>query len=147
MPRFYEGTLEERRGRLLAWLNIDRPQGSTRNAVTVVFDGSGANFGRPESGCARVIFTRGESADDCLKRMVEQSPDKKTFVVVSDDKDIKLYARALGAGVLGVREFAAELFNRRVKKTKAAAGAGEGKYISLTQTQKINKEFEGIWLR
>ncbi|MBI4310074.1 MAG: NYN domain-containing protein [Candidatus Omnitrophica bacterium] len=149
VPRFCEGTLEDRRLRLLAWLNIVRPQGSARNAVTVVFDGDPRYFGRPPCGCARVIFTAGESADDCLKRMVERSPAKKKLVVVSDDKDIKLYARALGAGVLGVGEFAADLVRRRDKKTKTrpvSVKGAEGKHISLTQAQKINKEFERIWL-
>ena len=152
VPRLSGGTLEEGRRRLLAWLNIDRPQGSARNAVTVVFDGDSRHFGRPASGCVRVIFTQDESADDCIKRAVEQSPDKKKFVVISDDKGIKLYVRALGAGVLGVREFAAGLLKRTVKQSKAHAAkadaaTGGDKYIPLTRAQKINKELEQIWLQ
>ena len=151
VPLWCEGMLEDRRRKLIAWLNVARPHGSIRNTVTVVFDGKPQHYGGHSSGEAKVVFTAGESADDCIKRMVERCPDKKKFMVISDDKGIKLYVRALGAGVLSVREFAADLFQRRAGPLKArttkAGPPGENKYISLTQTQKINKEFEGIWLQ
>lgn len=145
-----EATLEEGRGLLLAWLNASAPQGSSRNAVTVVFDGNAEHFSAPATGAAKVVFTRGESADDYIKRVVERSADKKKFVVVSDDKGIKLYVRALGAGVLSVREFAAGLFKSAGAKTDTSKGGRRGdggKYVSLTQAQKINKELEKLWLK
>ena len=96
------GTLEAQRQALLNWIVACSPQGSLQNPVTVIFDGKDEFFGSHVSGSVQVIFSRGESADDLIKKIVEQYPFKKNLVVVSNDKDIKLYVRALGAGVLSV---------------------------------------------
>ena len=49
-----------------------RPQGSVNNQVTVVFDGHPDHFGGTSQGEIRVIFSDGCSADDKIKRMVEE---------------------------------------------------------------------------
>ena len=59
----------------------------------------------PAQGMIRVIFSDGCSADDHIKRMVEEDADHKNCVVVSDDKDIFLYARSLGAKIMSVAAF------------------------------------------
>lgn len=134
---------------MVLWINSQRPQGSAANSVTVVFDGSTEHFGGMDGGIARVVFTQGESADDYIKAAVDAAPQKKKYVVVSDDKAIKLYVRAQGAGVMGAREFAPGLFKASgAKNTGGKSGAGHaGKKISLAQEQKINKELEDFWLR
>ena len=98
MPAFRDLPLEEGRRGLLRWIDHARPQGSVNNQVTVVFDGHPDHFGSGHAqGEIRVIFSDGCSADDKIKRMVEEDADQKNCVVVSDDKDIFLYARSLGA--------------------------------------------------
>jgi hypothetical protein len=112
------------------------------NQVTVVFDGHPDHYGAmPQEGDIRVIFSDGCSADDKIKRMVEEDKDRKNCVVVSDDKDIFLYARALGARVMSVPAF--------TTKTPVIHGRQEsgGKHISLSRQEKINKELSGIWLK
>jgi predicted RNA-binding protein with PIN domain len=146
VSRLVNRPLEEARQGLLLWLTAARPQGSARNKVTVVFDGKSEHLSfPPASGEIRVVFTCQESADDYIKRLVEESGDPKKFVVISDDKDIKLYVRALGAGVLSVREFAADLFQRKAGGVKAKPSAGSTKYITVTQANKINSELERVW--
>ena len=142
------GSLEDRRQGLLRWIAAAGPQGSRRNRVTVVFDGNEAYAGGDGAQAdVRVVFSRGQTADDCIKAIVERARDPKGFVVVSDDKDIKLYVRALGAKVSSVKEFAADLFKRPAKGIKASAAAESGRKISLVQADKINKELEKIWLK
>ena len=70
-------------------------------------------------------------------------------MVVSDDKGITLYVRAQGAGIMSVKEFAAGLFPLRSSGPRMHKGKKEqpAKYISITETQKINKEFAKIWIK
>ena len=99
VPRFYEGTLEERRGRLLAWLNTARPQGSVRNAVTVVFDGP-QRFLPREKGLLVVLYSRPkQAADAVIERLVYQASDRTQMVVVTRDRAEADLVRGLGARV------------------------------------------------
>lgn len=125
-----------------------KPQGNLANGVTVVFDGSQEFSGTQVIHGMKVVFSRGQSADELIKRIVEEYP-KKSVVVVSDDKDIKLYVRALGASVLSVNDFKA----KAVKKSRASFNGQEqkdkaqGKNLSLIQQNKINIEFTKIWIK
>lgn len=130
---------------MLNWISGYSPQGSSNNGVTVIFDGKEEFFGSHQSGSIKVIFSKGESADDLIKKMVEQYPFKKNVVVVSNDKDITLYVRALGAKVLSVKEFTVSLSKKPATPVKK--GSSSSKYISLTDQAKINKEFERIWIK
>ena len=104
-PDLNRGTLENQRLALIRWISQSSPQGSAQNSVMIVFDGKEEFFGSHSSGSIKVVFSKGQSADDLIKKIVEQYPHKKNVVVVSNDKDITLYVRALGAGVLSVKEF------------------------------------------
>jgi len=137
--------LEDGRRGLLRWIDHSRPQGSVNNQVTVVFDGHPDHFGGMSQGDIRVIFSDGCSADDKIKLMVEEDATRKNCVVVSDDKDIFLYARSLGARVMSVAAFTSRPAGP-VARSPKGQGAG-GKYISLSRQEKINKELEGFWLK
>ena len=132
--------LEDGRRGLLKWIENSRPQGSVNNQVTVVFDGNPDYYGSSPQGETRVIFSDGCSADDKIKRMVEEMPARKNCVVVSDDKDIFLYARSLGARVMSVAAFTS-----KSRETHGRQDPG-GKYISLSRQEQINKEFFRLWL-
>ncbi len=95
----------------------------------------------------QVLFSKGQSADDLIKKIVEQYPLKKNLVIVSNDKDIKLYVRALGASVLSVKEFtmSVEKKSRPLSNDQKSEQASANKYVSLTDQAKINKELKGIW--
>jgi len=131
------------------------------NQVTVVFDGHPDHFGwkgtvplssRGQSPLdIRVIFSDGCSADDQIKLMVEEDRDPKNCVVVSNDKDIFIYARSLGARVMSVEAFTGKgtvPFNSRGQSpSNYKRQETGGKYISLIRQEKINKELSGIWLK
>lgn len=111
------------------------------NQVTVVFDGHPDHFGSMSQGEIKAIFSDGCSADDKIKHMVEEDLNRKNCVVVSDDKDIFLYARSLGARVMSVAAFTS-----KPKGVRARQDSGE-KYITLSRQEKINKELARIWLK
>ena len=149
-PDLDRGTLESQRLGLIAWISRSNPQGSAQNSITVVFDGKEEFFGSHAGGHVRVVFSRGQSADDVIKKMVEQYPHKKSVVVVSNDKDITLYVRALGAAVLSVKEFlgtASRKTSRPLSNDQRAKAATASKYVSLTDQTKINQELEKIWIK
>jgi hypothetical protein len=143
MEAFRDLPLEDGRCGLLRWIGDSRPQGSVNNQVTVVFDG--AEGSDSLHGEIRVIFSDGCSADDKIKRMVEEMPTKKNCVVVSDDKDIFLYARSLGTKVMSVAAFTSVRARASLSPTRGQ-DPGE-KYISLSRQEKINKELRFFWLK
>jgi predicted RNA-binding protein with PIN domain len=147
IPAFRDLPLEDGRKGLLRWIDQARPQGSLKNQVTVVFDGHPDHFGAAPHGDIRIIFSDGCSADDQIKHMVEEDADQKNCVVVSDDKDIFLYARSLGARIMSVRAFTAKNAKGTVPlRLRGQSPSGE-KYISLSGQEKINEEFARIWLK
>ena len=80
--------------------------GSQNNKVWVVFDGF-PDQSNLDLNCANieVVFSRRESADDRIKKIIEKSSNPKCLVVVSDDKEIIFYAKGFNARVLSVRAF------------------------------------------
>jgi len=144
--------LEDGRRGLLRWIGQARPQGSVNNQVTVVFDGHPDHFGSTAmagqagpQGEIKVIFSDGCSADDKIKRMVEEMPARQNCVVVTDDKDIFLYARSLGARVMSVPAFTGR-DTKSFVSAKARQESG-GKNISLSRQEKINQELRSFWLK
>jgi hypothetical protein len=62
-------------------------------------------------------------------------------VVVTDDKDIFLYARSLGARVMSVAAFTFKPKRLHIRQDPG------GKYIPLSRQEKITQELKGIWLK
>ena len=142
MPLSARKKLEDHRQHLIQWIESCRPQGSLRNAVTIVFDGKTDVWGGMGSGSAsvRVFFAHGQSADEKIIRMVEEAAHKKNVVVVTDDRSLKYAVRALGAKVSGVQTFLGQ-------GSSAPAGRVEsGKNISKISEHKITSELTEIWL-
>ena len=96
------------RQKLIQFLERERPQGSLRNRVTVVFDGQadvvGDWRGAPHQSI-RVIFTQGESADERILKLVEGEKAPNQIVVVTDDRELSYRARQLRSKTLPVKEF------------------------------------------
>lgn len=132
--------LEDQRQYLIQWLESRAPQGSARNAVTVVFDGRTDVWSPSVSSAVRVIFAQGQSADDKIIAMVEEAANKKNIVVVTDDRALQYAVRALGAKVSGVQTFLGQGASARVGRPES------GKNISKTLEHKITSEFTRIWV-
>ena len=148
MPSLRDLPLEAGRSGLLRWIAQARPHGSRNNDLTVIFDGHPDHFGGNAAGEIRVIFSDGCSADDHIKYMVDNITDRKNCVVVSDDKDVFLYARSLGAQIMTVAAFTSRSAHEiHGKPGRDASGGSNGKYISLSGQEQINKELSSIWLK
>ncbi len=142
MPLPFEALnkLEDQRQQLIQWIESRAPQGSARNAVTVVFDGRTDVWSPSASSTVRVIFAQGQSADEKLIQMVEEAAHRKNIVVVTDDRSLQRSVRTLGAKVSGVQAFLEQGSPARVTRPES------GKNISKTLEHKITSEFTQIWV-
>ncbi len=76
--------------------------------ISVVFDGAPeTNFPDGSSYKSVRIFynARGSNADERIKRIVEASKERRTLIVVTDDRQLASYVRKCGAPVQGCRRF------------------------------------------
>lgn len=144
-------SLEDGRRHLIRFIQDARPQGSARNSVTLVFDGQeGICFPDFSSG-VQVIFSKGESADDVIKRLVEDSLSARDIILVTDDRDLLYFCRTLGAGIWSVAQFLAQ--GRKTKERLCArtgregASGKDGKNISCTVEARVNRELRDLWLK
>lgn len=125
------------------------------NQVTIVFDGrddfnlSGALTENRGRNPIKIIFSKGESADETIKRMLDGSANPRQSVVVTDDKAIIFFSRSLGATAMPVCEFLGQeekQLNKRLPKQRRQKNA-ELLKIELThqQQESINQELRRIW--
>lgn len=140
--------IKDTRFALQELIRINRLCGSLKNTVTIVFDGW------PDSGCAfregmgiDIIFSHDQSADQWIKRYLESKTNQKNTIVVSDDREIKSFARSCGAKVEGVEDFL-----RIEAKSKSALDYLSKKDsqkhdLNYTQAEQINRELKKIWLK
>ncbi|MFH0935314.1 MAG: NYN domain-containing protein [Candidatus Omnitrophota bacterium] len=131
----------EQRAAFIEFMHSNKLTGSPNNSVTIVFDGY------PDSGLLEedfkdinIIFSRRQSADERIKAIVERSAGAKNIVVVSNDKEIKFFARSLGANVLAVEEFIGQ------KKKKRTASQPLKPELKPSQMHSINRELRKLWL-
>lgn len=141
--------LEAGREGLIHLLESQRPQGSLNNKVTIVFDGQSSVFGTQDRAGIRIIFTAGHSADEEIKNLVGHLANKKNIVVVTNDKQIQYYIRAVGAKICSVQDFLkkANLSKDEGKTEKKKAHLKPNiKEIPHSTVQKINLELKKLWL-
>jgi len=142
--------LETERDALTTLLTAQRPQGSSNNKVTVVYDGVAGHYAdNRQSGGIKTIFSQNGSADDKIKDIVDHAQRKNDIVVVSDDRSLRYYVRALGAQVLGVKAFLRQgvsVLGSADRGKVPARNRRAGKRISKTLESTINQEMHQVWV-
>ncbi len=125
-------------------IRINRLCGSPKNKVTVVFDGypDYAFSNNLDRSGIDVVFSRKETADERIRKIVENSANPKNMVVVSDDKEIRFFIKSIGAQPLAVEDFVAVKEVSRQQKQ----GLLEAE-LTHSQMHKINEELRKIWLK
>ncbi len=155
MPVLKLDKLEDQRRNLVHFIEQRSPQGSSKNCVTIVFDGDQDVFGGMKSTAATILFSQGESADDKIRSIVAEAKNTKNIVVVTDDRDIHYAVGALGAKAIGVSQFLSKgqpagkkkpIAQTNTKQAKKVSPESE-KYISKTDESKITSELGKIWLK
>jgi predicted RNA-binding protein with PIN domain len=127
---------------LIQFLRLEKPCGSLKNKVTIVFDGYSNDFSLRGLEF-EVIFSCEESADDKIRKMLENSPAPKSLVVVSDDRQIRDNARLCGVAALKVEQF----LKPPTTKPGFLKADQEKAPLSYSAAHKINEELRKIWLK
>jgi predicted RNA-binding protein with PIN domain len=126
---------------LILYIKKHKLTGSHNNKVIVVFDGAFQIEAKREAEF-EVIFSGERSADDLIKARIDKIKNSKyplsEVIVVSDDREIRDYAKKQGA----VSERAVD-FVKRVKETARE----ESKDISYPLQKEITDELRKIWLK
>lgn len=126
--------LEKARDYLIQFSKVYVP-----DEVVIVFDGK---EGVPSvlSSTSYVRFTRGESADEYIKRAVEKEKDRSRIFVVTNDKSIVGYVRYLGARVMTPDEFMGGPKHRN-------KSISDKDTIPEIEKKRINEELLELWLK
>jgi len=127
----------------LRFIITERLTGSRKNKVTVVFDGFSSEAQKIQSSSEiDVIFARNESADEKIREIIERAANVKNIVVVSDDKEIKFFAKSCGGRTATVEEFLAP--SKKIEEKEEEIVKPE---LSYSQMHKINQELKKVWLK
>jgi len=90
-----------------------------------------------------IIFSKSETADERIKKIVEKIGNPNNTLVVSDDKEIIFFAKSFGAKVLNIQEF--------INRAKYLIGSEKKEpmkpELNYSQIHKINQELRQIWLK
>jgi predicted RNA-binding protein with PIN domain len=138
---------------LLDFIRVNKLCGKLANCATVVFDGFTdlRNHGslKPDID---VVFSRQDSADERIQKMIERAPQPKNLVVVSDDKEIAFFAASRRARPMSVEEFVSRAPGIRLLRAQDKQGSkgqkdDAGPKVSYSEMHKINSELRKIWLK
>jgi len=125
---------------LIQFIISDKIFRNPRNSVTVIFDGYCHDQRQYGDYGVKVIFSGDISADDKIRQVIESSANRKNMVAVSDDKEIRLFARAFKVKAMAVDEFIPEPVKANADDSVAKTD------LTYTQIEKINKELRKLWL-
>ncbi len=142
-------TLEDGRAALIGFIRECRPQGRGADILTVVFDGREDVAGLHAEPGTRVVFTRATSADDKIRDMVEDAPDPRRVICVTDDRELALACAHRGAEVWTVARFLGSGRDQDIPgvcRKNARAADGDEKNISSAEAGRIARELTGLWL-
>lgn len=123
---------------LIYFISEKHLTGSTRNRVTIIFDGhQPAGFRNPQPRF-QIRFSNNLTADEVIRKLVAGHKQPGNLIVVSDDREIRDCVGALGARTVGSREFLTG--GRRMP-----AGGGDKK-LDPGLGREITDELSRYWL-
>jgi len=145
--KFSASTLEGRRNKLIEFISHNRPHGSIRNSVTVVFDCKSKNpydcgsYNKSHIDGIEIIFSDGVMlADDIIAEIVDNDKNPYEITVVTNDKGIRRRTAPSGA-----KHESVEMFLSKGSKQKNMKRAQEA--VDSGVKDDINEEFEKLWLK
>ena len=141
---FSRQKLPDARAALIHFIEVNRPHGSLRNSITIVFDGKDGVTSCGGTQEVVVVFSRGKSADEHIKEMVGNARQPRAIQVVTDDRDIAFSCRQHGATIMTVHDFIGKGRSKHNKEKKRSSIASE---LSYSQSKEITEELSKIWLR
>jgi len=124
-------------------IKTGRLTGSLKNKVCLVFDGYPSPEAEKSDSHIEIVFSRKITADEKIRKMVEESGMRKNIVVVSSDREIKMAVKSLGARCISVEEFICEKKKFSVPRDKETFKSD----LNYSQIERINQELKKLWLK
>lgn len=129
---------------LISLIESNKLCGSRKNKITVVFDGYPKAFGSSYTdGYLEVVFACEISADERIRKIVEQARIPQNIVVVSDDREIQTFAKMAGAAVVGAEDF---LWRKESARQRNKPEALESD-LTYSEMSRITLELRKLWLK
>ena len=138
----YLNKFKDSRYGLLRFIRDNHLTGSMKNSVLVVFDGYRGNIELGSELGIEVIFSQEESADEKIKKLIQNNPNNKSTIVVSDDREIRFFVKGYNSGTMTVEDFISVS-----KKNKQRKGEYVKEELSYSQRLKIDRELAKLWLK
>jgi len=141
--------LKEGREAFFSFCETVRPQGSIRNRLIVVLDGADDVFGFESRYSFKIIYSRGCSADDEIRRLIESFDNAKNAVVVTNDLELARSVRALGAKTMSTKDFLKKKTIQKPLKLKSGVdrGSTDEAHLNVVEREGITEELRRIWLK
>jgi len=135
-------SLSDKRSYLVFLLEDFRRTTSLNNKISVVFDGrEDVISSEVLSRRIEVMFSKGESADLLIKKLVKNSPNPRNILVITEDKAIINYVRSRGAN----SEKSSEFLKNLKKKLKKKRELEDNFKIDTFKAYQITEELRRIW--
>jgi len=122
---------------LISYIRQKKLTGSKNNKVCIVFDGNPRLDALSERQF-QILFSCEKDADSIIKEKIQKAKNKRQIVIVSDDREIRSFAKAQGANLLSVADF----IKVKQKQTKEP-----DKDISYSLQREITEELRKIWVK
>lgn len=110
--------------------------------ITVVFDGYSKNLSIDYNRRVKIIYSHELTADEKIRKILEQKKNKKNLIVVSDDREIVEFTKILGGNILNVEKFLEIV--APIKKEEKVKNI-EFKNIEYNLKTKIEKELSNYY--
>ncbi|MCM8804910.1 MAG: NYN domain-containing protein [Candidatus Omnitrophica bacterium] len=107
---------------------------------TVVFDGFPSQISFHTKTRIKIIYSHDITADEKIRKIIENKKNKKQIFIVSDDRQIREFTKIIGANPLKVMEFF-EIVYPIKKKEKIMKEKEIDDFIKV----KIEKELENFY--
>jgi predicted RNA-binding protein with PIN domain len=145
---FLSSTLDGKRNKLLEFIQFNRPHGSLKNSVTIVFDCKSKNpyesngyNNKYRIGGIEIVFSDGIiSADDIIVEIVDEAQNPYEITIITNDKGIRRRISPSGAKYEAVEVFLSKGFKQKnIKRTC--------EHCDKNETEQINEELVKLWLK
>lgn len=130
---------------LLYFLRAYRLTGSSKNRVTIVFDGPFQQQIKENCRDFEIIFSMGESADDIIVRLIEKNSNNQYRIkVVTNDRELGYRCKMRHAEVIKVDDFLAKTKKETNLKKE---NLQDGKQIPWQTAKEITEQLKKKWLK
>jgi len=113
--------------------------------ITVVFDGKSPSISFYQKRRIKIIFSNEITADEKIRKILENKKNKTQIQVVSDDREIQEFSKIIGSKFLKVDAFLEIVYPYEKKETVKKETVKKEKDINYRLKLEIEKELKNFY--